>query len=203
MVKVIVGSQNPVKVKAVKEIFELFFNNVRIISMKPKLSISEQPFSLIETLIGAIERAYLPLLEIDNADYGVGIEAGFIKIPGTITNYLKFEICCIADNEEGITIGFSSGFEFPPIVIHELLKGKVSEAEIVMERITGIEKIGEKMGAIGYLTKGFVKREDLSKQSVIMALIPRINKPLYGERLPKASETLKFLKELWYRIGRI
>jgi non-canonical (house-cleaning) NTP pyrophosphatase len=48
-----------------------------------------------------------------------------------------------------------------------------------MEVATGIEDIGEKMGAVGYLTKGKLNREELTEQAVLMALVPRIRKELY------------------------
>lgn len=190
--RVVVGSQNPVKVSAVEEIFKFFYRDVEIIAEKPKLSVSEQPFSLKETLRGALERAYKPLRKY-KANLGVGIEAGFIKIPFTITGFLKLEICCIVDNNDYVTVGFSSAFEFPPKVIESLLSGKAKEAEEVMEKISGIKRIGEKMGAIGFLTKGLMKRKDLTKQAVLMAIIPRVNNELYNVQFPRIDEILNKL----------
>ena len=65
------------------------------------------------------------------------------------------------------------------------------EAEEVMEEITGIERIGEAAGAIGYLTKNHVKRLDLSIQALTSALIPRLNPNLYQARWPRVDEILR------------
>ena len=49
-----------------------------------------------------------------------------------------------------------------------------------MEELSGIKRIGELQGAIGWLTRGIVDRHEISVQAVIMALIPRLNPSLYG-----------------------
>jgi hypothetical protein len=68
--------------------------------------------------------------------------------------------------------GTERGFVYPPRVLEEVLQGRtVGE---VMSELTGIEKIGHKGGAIGYLSKNLLTREQLTEQAVLMALIPRI-----------------------------
>jgi len=49
------------------------------------------------------------------------------------------------------------------------------------------------MGAIGYLTKGKILREDLTVQAVISALIPRLNRRLYINSWPKAKDVINKL----------
>lgn len=49
-----------------------------------------------------------------------------------------------------------------------------------MEALTGIDNIGERTGAIGYLSHGELDRCSLTEQAVLMAFIPRINEKLYG-----------------------
>ena len=55
---------------------------------------------------------------------------------------------------------------------------KALRLETYME-ITGIKDIGERTGAIHYLTKGAISRVELTRIAVIMALIPWINGELY------------------------
>ena len=50
----------------------------------------------------------------------------------------------------------------------------------VMTDLTGIDDLGKKFGAIGFLTKKHVVRRDLTEIAVTMALIPWVNKKLYG-----------------------
>ncbi len=48
-----------------------------------------------------------------------------------------------------------------------------------MDEITGIKNLGEKTGAIHFLTKGTISRDELTRIAVTMALIPWINEELY------------------------
>ena len=94
----------------------------------------------------------------------------------SITGFIDFQVAVVYDGER-MSIGFGPGFEYPPIVIEEVLKGK--EVGEVMEKISGIKNLGERFGAIHFLTKGAISRAELSKIAVTMALIPWINKNLY------------------------
>lgn len=80
--------------------------------------------------------------------------------------------------------------EFPVIVVEKILCGQAREAEEVMEEISGIEEIGRKGGAVGYLTRNHIMRIDLCAQAIVSALIPRLNPELYNTKWPKASEIL-------------
>jgi len=188
---VVVGSLNPVKVEATRLVFKKFFGEVEVYSVKVETSIPAQPIGIEQVLRGAVERAYQALSSIDGSDYGVGLEAGLIPYPGTITGYLNHQICAVVDRELKATFGSSMGFEFPSEVIERLGRKEVKEAEEVMEELTGIEKIGEAIGAIGYLTKNHFKRLDLSIQAITSALIPRLNPNLYRSRWPRADEILR------------
>ena len=189
--KVAVGSLNPVKVKAARLVFERFFGEVEIQPVEVETSIPAQPIGIDQVIKGAVERAYQALSSVTGSDYGVGLEAGLIPYPWTITGYLNHQVCALVDHELRVTLGSSMGFEFPSRVIERLERREVREAEEVMEEITGIERIGEAAGAIGYLTKNYVKRLDLSIQALTSALIPRLNPNLYQTRWPKVDEILR------------
>lgn len=189
--RVVVGSLNPIKVEATRLVFNKFFDEVEIYSVKVETSIPTQPIGMEQVIKGAIERAYRGLNSVDGSDYGVGLEAGLIPCPGTVTGYLNHQICAIIDRELKVTFGSSMGFEFPSRVIERLKRGEVEEAEQVMEELTGIRRIGEMIGAIGYLTRNHFKRLDLSVQAIISALIPRLNPNLYPSRWPKVDEIIR------------
>jgi inosine/xanthosine triphosphatase len=172
-VVVCVGSKNRNKVAAVKEVFSGLFKELRIESMKVETSVPEQPFGH-ETVKGAKERAVRALEK--GGDFGVGIEAGLFWNP-TAKKYFDVQYCAIVDKMGRVTFGHGSGFSYPYGVTEEIEKGAtVSEA---MEIVTGIGDIGKKMGAIGYLSKGRLKRDELTEQAVLMALVPRIRKEIY------------------------
>ena len=49
----------------------------------------------------------------------------------------------------------------------------------VMDKITGIKKLGEKTGAISILTRGLLDRTGNTEQCILMAMIPHLNPKLY------------------------
>jgi inosine/xanthosine triphosphatase len=104
-------------------------------------------------------------------DFGVGIEAGLIW-NSSVKNYFDVQFCAVIDKAGRITVGHGSGFQYPKKVIQEVKVGKsIGEA---MEVLTGIENIGKKRGAIGFLSKNILDRTELTEQAVLMAMIPRL-----------------------------
>jgi len=186
--KVAVGSLNELKIEAVRRVFEEYFPRVFVEAVS--VDVPPQPIGFEETLRGAVRRGLEALRRLD-ADYGVGIEAGLIQMPYTITGYVDQHICAIIDRDERVTpLGFSASFEFPAEIVKCILAGKAAEAKEVMDKIARTKEIGRGMGAIGYLTSRKMNRIDLCIQAVISALIPRLNTQLYPRKWPKASELL-------------
>ncbi|MEM2897067.1 MAG: inosine/xanthosine triphosphatase [Candidatus Bathyarchaeia archaeon] len=177
---VIVGSDNPIKIKAVKNVLgSLFGKKLKVKGVKVNLRLSKQPIGLTGTLKGAIRRAEFAIGFEKNADYGIGIEAGLIKVPYTISGYMDQQIAAILDRDSCLTIGASSMFELPKSIVERILKEDF-EMEKVIEDLTGIKSIGEKQGAIGYFSYGKINRLKLTEQAVTMAFVPRMNKQTYG-----------------------
>ena len=143
-----------------------------------------------KTISGAINRANRAIAELDTdntfersdfAVFGVGIEAGLIPIKHASSGYLDMQFTAIV-HDERISLGTSSGFEYPQFVIDQILSGKVDEIGDVMEKLSGIENCKEKNGAIGYLTANQIKRSDILRNGVIMALLPFLNHALYNRK---------------------
>jgi len=177
MLLIAVGSTNPVKVNAVRNVLSRIYGDIKVIGVKVDSGVSEQPLSEEETIVGAINRAKRARDAVD-ADLGVGIEAGLVKTPYTLSGYMDVQYCAIIDRRGVITLGQGPGFEYPKLVVRRILREGKSAGEI-FEEITGIVDIGKKIGAIGYLSKGFINRTKLSEIAVVMAMIPRLNKDLY------------------------
>lgn len=173
--RVVVGSKNPTKIEGTRLAFEQFFGKVEVLGVEVKTK--DQPFDE-ETIEGAIKRALLSYSE--DFDFSVGIEAGLFRVPKTISGYMDFQVAAIY-NGKRFTLGFGPGFEYPLEVV-ELAKSGV-EVGKTMEKISGIEGIGKKFGAIHFLSKGAISRVELSKLAVTMALIPWINEELYSKKL--------------------
>ncbi len=177
--RVAVGSTNKSKILAVRKAWRII-GKAEIIPIKVESGVPEQPRSLKQTIIGAINRAVNARTKT-NADYGVGIEAGYMNIARELL--VDVQVAAIVD-EEYVTIGFSPAFQIPLEVTRYSTLGEY------MALITGRAKINEEIGAIGYFTRGMVTRTDLTYYSVLMALVPRINRSQY-KNLPRISEVIE------------
>lgn len=175
---VAVGTSNPIKVRAVERAFSKFFKDVEVV-MRPVISKAPpQPIGLTTVIEGAISRSREALRLEEKADFGVGIEAGIIPIPYTISGYMDQQFAAITDRFGRITIGGGPAFEYPPIVISRIIKEGI-EVNDIMAEMTGKQRIGHEEGAIGYFSKNVLNREIITEMAVIMALIPRVNEDLY------------------------
>ncbi len=172
--KVHVGSQNPLKAKAVRRVFSRLLDPVELeVSLvKVEPGVPKEPFGE-EIPLGAVRRAKEAL---KGADFGVGIEAGLVWNEA-LQVYFDVQFCAILDQKGRLTFGHGSGFVYPPKVIEEVKRGRaVGE---VMSELTGIPEIGRKAGSVGYLSKGALTRTELTEQAVLAAMIPRIRPELY------------------------
>lgn len=173
MMKVKVGTHNPLKVRATRNVLEQIYNTVDVEGIEVDSGVGDQPIGLEETIQGAVNRAQNAFLD---ANLSVGIESGLLKTPHSITGYLDLQWCAIYDGKR-VTLGVSSGFEYPPAVVEEVLQGQ--EVGEVMDRVTGEEKLGQKSGAVSILTRGLLDRTQNTEQCVLMAMIPRMNEGVY------------------------
>lgn len=174
---VAVGTSNPVKVRAVENVLSRFFE-VAVIMKQVRSKAPPQPIGLETTIEGAISRAVGALESVPNADLGVGIEAGIIPIPKTISGYMDQQFAAIADRSGWVTLGGGPSFEYPQFLVRRVLNERI-EVNSVMAELTGEPFLGHKQGAIGYFSKGALNRTALTELAVLMALIPRLNENLY------------------------
>lgn len=165
VIRVAVGSTNHVKVEAVREVMESIYGSVRIYSVDVKSGVPDQPFES-ETHRGAVNRAKEAL---GDRDLSVGIEAGVFELYGEL---MDIQHCAIIDKDGKITTGMGSGFAYPP-EIAELVRGGLTVGQAV-DKIYDKCAVGHSEGAIGLLSKGIMDRKELTKQSVLAAMIPRL-----------------------------
>jgi inosine/xanthosine triphosphatase len=189
--KVFIGTRNPVKVAAVEAAFREFFDITDIIFIGLDVSsmVSPQPIGIDTVIAGAVNRAKNALEEgktklfnnIKSSEqiFGVGIEAGLVQTPHTITGYLDFQYCVIIDNLGHQSIGAGPGWEYPPEVTQTVVREPDLEIGTVMAKISGDPKIKFHNGAIGFYSNGHLQRPEITKDPVRMALIPFINMKEY------------------------
>ena len=99
-----------------------------------------------------------------------------MEVPYTLTGYIDLQWCAIFDGDK-ITLGVSSGFEYPPKVIEEVLNGV--EVGDVMDKVTGVTNLGQKKGAVSHLSHDMLDRTENTEQCVLTAMIPRMNQEVY------------------------
>jgi inosine/xanthosine triphosphatase len=168
-----VGSVNPVKIEAVRNVFSQYCPELEVEGSVTHTSVPDEPWE-DDVKRGAKERAWQVM---QNADIGVGIEAGLFRREDGIYDV---QYCAILDKMGRYTFGTGPGFRYPSMIEGELLRG-MTVGDVFAEKIVG-ESIGQKGGAIGYLTRGVLKRQALTESAVLAAMVPRINKELYFER---------------------
>jgi inosine/xanthosine triphosphatase len=171
---VVVGSKNPVKLNATRNILGRIYGDITVSSTNVDSGVPDQPFGLDQTVKGAVNRAKNAFSE--KFDLSVGIESGLLKVPETLTGYIDLQWCAIYDGKN-ITIGASSGFEYPPSVIKEVLNGV--EVGDVMDKVTGVNDLGQKKGAVSYLSRDMLNRTENTEECVLTAMIPRMNNNIY------------------------
>ena len=172
-----VGTDNPVKVRAVGRVMAALSFPARVRGVRVRTDVPEQPFG-DEALQGALNRAKAA---IGRGDFGVGIEAGLVWSP-LLSDHFDVQYVAIVDRAGRVTVGHGPGFTYPPRVLENVKAGRtVGEA---MERLTGVRGIGSKEGAIGYLTERRLDRDALTESAVMMAMVPRIRRELYARGAP-------------------
>lgn len=169
--KIVVGSKNPAKVEAVREILQDYphLMGAEVVGVEVDSGIAEQPTSLEEVTQGAVNRSKHAFLE---CDYAIGLEAGFMKVPNSKSGYMNISACAIYDGTD-THLGLSSAFETPDKEIMRLVveDGLSLDKAANAVGLTADEHIGRNEGVSGILTRGRVSRKEYVKQSVRMALV--------------------------------
>ncbi|MCD6443722.1 inosine/xanthosine triphosphatase [Candidatus Bathyarchaeota archaeon] len=177
VLKVAVGSRNPVKVKGVEKAFKIFYPDVCVVAVPVESGVPAQPIGFDQILEGAKNRASRALQACRDFDLGVGVEAGMYTVGGL---WFDVQVTAISDGENHVTYGFSPAFQLPEGFAHRLVEGEAEELEELVDEFYGTTGIGKRGGFVSLLTKGVVVREDLTFYSTVMALIPRLNRELYS-----------------------
>lgn len=172
---VAVGSKNPTKCEPVFEIFSKHFSSVHVRAISVESGVSDQPMSIDEMYIGALNRAQRALQKTKSATYGVGIEGGLHK---HIFGWFEHSIVVIVNKKGEIGVGASGGLVLPEIIMNQIHKGKNLEEAIDSHFHTS--KIGEGIGMFGIMTKGIVTRSEGVKHGVAFALARFLHKDLFS-----------------------
>jgi inosine/xanthosine triphosphatase len=162
-----IGSSNPVKVVALQEILNTHshFRGATLLKTNVPSGVSEQPFTLEETILGAKNRARNAFNQ-EECLYSFGVESGIFKAD----HY--FNICaCSIYNGKDYFMGFSSAFTIPDLIIDLMKLQNLDLSKACFQLgLTENENIGSAEGLIGILTKGKIDRKEYTKQAIQTAL---------------------------------
>lgn len=174
MKKIIVASQNPVKINSVKVAFEAMLDEaIETEGVSIPSGVSDQPLTDNDTRLGSEKRAAGAKTRLPNADYWVGIEGGVDKLNGVIHTFGWITI--LSKDKQGQAR--SATIPLPNAVEAGLKSGE--ELGDINDRLFHKSNSKQNMGTSGILTKGVMDREELYRQAIILAYIPFINKELY------------------------
>ncbi|MFQ6076893.1 MAG: DUF84 family protein, partial [Candidatus Bathyarchaeia archaeon] len=136
LLRVAVGSGNPVKVEAVRRAFSNYFRELEVLPVEVRSGVSGHPFGQ-DVVKGAVNRALKAQREAD-ADFGVGLEGGTVEYSGRVFNC---GWCAVVDRGGGVHLGSSGWWECLPSVYDELRRGR--ELGEVIDEITGRKGVDE------------------------------------------------------------
>ena len=152
-IDVAIGSTNPIKIQAVKNV--LNHDHIRIVSCLAVSHVRPQPLSDEETKQGAINRAK-DCLEKTQASLAIGLEAGIVFLSA------ECYLChwgALVDRKQNVYSTNGPLILLPKHYRELLLNGQ--NLEEIMHHSTGIQKLGAKQGAIGVFTDNRLDREQV------------------------------------------
>lgn len=176
--KVVVGSKNPVKLKATEAAFALAFpeQTFEFIACDAPSQVADQPMDIAETKTGAYNRCQSCRKNQPIADYWVGLEGGLEIIDG---GYWVSAWMCVQDKTGRLGYGRTSAFLLPPAVTKLIQEGV--ELGKASDIVFGETNSGYKSGTVAFLTGGKIHRSDFYRDAIMFALIPFQNEHLYNE----------------------
>jgi len=175
MIKVIVGSTNPVKINSTKLAFETAFpdDEFDVEGVSAVSGVRDQPMSNDETLLGAKNRAE-NVKEKYEANFWVGIEGGIEDHEDELE---AFAWMVILGAEGGKGKARTSSFVLPHEV--SLLVRSGLELGQADDQVFNQKHSKQKNGAVGLLTNDIIDRSEYYKHAVILALVPFLKPELY------------------------
>lgn len=171
--RAIVGSKNPVKIDAAREVLRRWHgDDVWVEGVRVESGVSDQPWGDEETLRGALNRAKAALV-VEGATLGVGLEGGLIEINGRV---FTCAWCAVvrADGTTGVAGG--ANLLLPSSAAEAVHDG--AELGPTMDALTGLQNTKHRQGAIGILTQGYLDRQSAYEHILTLALA-RLLSPAY------------------------
>jgi inosine/xanthosine triphosphatase len=164
-VKVTVGSKNPVKIAAARDVMHrVYGDGVDVVAVDVESGVADQPWGDEETLRGARNRAMVAL-SVDGAVLGIGFEGGLLEVDGRI---FTCAWCAVARDDGAMGVVGGANLLLPADVAEAVHAG--AELGPAMDTFTGLEDTKHNDGAIGILTAGAIDRQGAYEHILTLAL---------------------------------
>lgn len=166
MKKVIIASENPVKIKVAEKAFASVYpdEEFEFVAIKSDSGVSDQPIGE-ETRLGASNRLSFIKDKFPDADFWISQEGGLFEDRGRLSNRAWITVC---DKDGCTTEASTSNFYLPKKVEQYVKEG----LELGHANDKFFDTINSKqgVGVIGYLTDGLYDRTEYYLQPAIIAL---------------------------------
>jgi len=175
MKRIVVASQNPVKLEAVLNGFCRMFpdEEFTVEPVSVPSGVSRQPMSSAETLQGAQNRAAEAARLAPEADYWAGVEGGCEELDGELSTFAWI----VVQGQSHTGKSRTGSFFLPPEVTSLVHQGKeLGEADDIFFKRFNSKQAN---GAVGILTDNVIDRALFYEHAVILALLPFKNPEIY------------------------
>ena len=185
MIKVLVASENPVKISAVRLGFEKMFpgEKFEVVGVASNSGVPDQPVGHDQTLEGAKNRVADLRARFAEYDYYTGIEGG-IDHNDLGTEVFAWVHIKHRDGTEGL--GKTGSFYLPPAITDLIKSGH--ELSTASDKVFNETKSGHKNGTVGILTGDVIDRTAYYMEAMVYALIPFKNPALYSSKAASAAQ---------------
>lgn len=173
--KIAVGSENPVKIKAARDAFKTLWPDKKweVEGVSVPSGVSDQPMSDEESIKGAINRAKIALKKL-NADFGVGLEGGLQRIG---KRWFDCGWAVVVSKKGRIGVASTVRIETPAKLMKLIKKGKeLGEANDLYFKK---ENSKQGQGHFGLMTNGVITRTRGYRDGLIMALTRYLHPQLW------------------------
>ncbi|MDX2302520.1 MAG: inosine/xanthosine triphosphatase [Microscillaceae bacterium] len=177
MFKIIIASQNPSKIEAVRLGFAQFFPDEAFFveGASSNSGVSDQPMNDEETFQGALNRCLDIKNRFPEADFWIGIEGGVDTRYGNMEAFAWVIVLAQGESTQGMAR--TASFFLPPRIQQLIDAGYELGAadDLVFQR----KNSKHDQGATGILTHGVIDRANYYAHAVVLAMIPFKNSELY------------------------
>ncbi len=166
MKKVVIASENPVKVNVAKRAFAVMYpgEEMTFVAVKSDSGVSDQPIG-DETEQGALNRLAFIRGNYKDADFWISQEGGLFRDGERLYNRAWMVVC---DSDGYVSKSSTALFYLPTEVAKYIREGM--ELGLANDKFFSTVNSKHGLGAIGYLTDGTIDREAYYLQAAIIAL---------------------------------